>query len=161
MISPMNETAQSLPEQDREILRHLQRDATLSLRDLAERVGMSQSTVWRRIEALEATGLITGRVTLVDADRAGVSVCVFVQINLRDHNPETRRAFETMIHAMPEAMDCYAVTGAFDYTVILRTGSVAAFEDILMNRILAAECVANAASHLSLRHIKHSTALPI
>ncbi|MEO1423451.1 MAG: winged helix-turn-helix transcriptional regulator, partial [Pseudomonadota bacterium] len=88
----MNETAQSLPEQDREILRHLQRDATLSLRDLAERVGMSQSTVWRRIEALEATGLITGRVTLVDADRAGVSVCVFVQINLRDHNPETRRA---------------------------------------------------------------------
>ncbi|MEL6680512.1 MAG: Lrp/AsnC family transcriptional regulator [Pseudomonadota bacterium] len=157
----MKENVQGLAEADRDILRHLQRDATLSLRDVADRVGMSQSTVWRRIEGLEAAGFITGRVTLVDPERAGLSVCVFVQVNLRDHQAETRRAFETLIHALPEAMDCYAVTGAFDYTVILRTASVAAFEDILMQRILGAECVANASSHLSLRQIKHSTALPL
>jgi DNA-binding Lrp family transcriptional regulator len=150
-----------LSKSDRAILTVMQADATLSLRDIAERVAMSQSTVWRRIQDLEARGVIARRVTLLDPAKAGMGVCVFVQVNLRAHDLETRTGFERMVAACPEILNCYAVTGGFDYTLIIRAESVEAFETLLMERILAHPGVANSASQLALREVKHETALPL
>ncbi|WP_316015275.1 Lrp/AsnC family transcriptional regulator [Roseobacter sp. HKCCA0434] len=151
----------TLTELDRAILAALQEDASLSARALAERLGQSQSTVWRRLNGLEEAGAIRARVALLDPARVGIGVCVFVQINLTDHGPRIRQAFEALVARTPEIMDCYAVTGSFDYTLIVRCASVEAFEDLLMHRLLAHEAVANASSQFTLRHIKAQTALPL
>ncbi|RED12299.1 Lrp/AsnC family transcriptional regulator [Pontivivens insulae] len=148
-------------ETDRSILHALQRDATLSVRALAEQLGQAQSTIWRRLAALEKAELIRKRVALLDPAKLGIGVCVFVQINLRGHSADIRKAFEALVARTPEIMDCFAVTGSFDYTLIVRTGSVEDFEALLMHRILDHDSVANAASHFSLRHVKHETALPL
>ena len=151
----------NLDETDRAILNALQRDATLSVRALAEHLNQSQSTLWRRMSALEKADLIRRRVALLDPAKVGIGVCVFVQINLRGHSADIRKAFEALVERTPEIMDCFAVTGGFDYTLIVRTRTVEDFETLLMQRILDHDSVANAASHFSLRHIKHETALPL
>lgn len=157
----MEQTPITLTPLDRQILSELQRDATLSARALADRLNQPQSSVWRRLNGLEKTGIIRSRVALLDPARAGIGVCVFVQIDLTGHSPDIRTAFEALVARTPEIMDCFAVTGGFDYTLIVRCASVAAFEELLMHRILAHDSVANASSQFSLRHIKAQTALPL
>lgn len=157
----MKQMPLNLDPLDRDILAALQRDATLSARALAERLGQAQSTIWRRLNSLEQTGIIRARVALLDPTRAGVGVCVFVQINLTGHSPAIRAAFEALVMRTPEIMDCFAVTGGFDYSLIVRCGSVEDFETLLMHHILAHDSVANASSQFALRHIKAETALPL
>ncbi len=157
----VKQSSLSLTELDRLILQALQRDATLSVRGLAEKLDQSQSTIWRRLTSLEKAGAIRARVALLDPARVGVPVCVFVQINLTGHGPEVRKSFESLVERTPEILDCYAVTGTFDYTLIVRCGSVEDFEELLMHRILNHDSVANASSQFALRQIKSETALPI
>jgi Lrp/AsnC family transcriptional regulator len=151
----------TLTEADRRLLREIQRDATASLKDLAERLAMSQSTVWRRIQEFEAAGLIAGRVTLLDPARLGLGVCVFVHANLRDHSTESRDGFERFIAGQSEVLECFSVTGPHDYVLIIRTRDVAAYEDFLMHRLLAHPKVASAQSDFALRQLKYTTSLPI
>ncbi|MEO0400611.1 MAG: Lrp/AsnC family transcriptional regulator [Pseudomonadota bacterium] len=150
-----------LTETDRRILRALQIDAGLSTRDLAERLAMSQSTLWRRVNELEAAGVIEKRVALVNPEAVGADVNVIVYVNLKDYEKKTRRAFETFVDATPEILECYAVAGSHDYTLILQTSSVASFEALLMNNLLAHPAVASASSQITLRRMKYSTALPV
>ena len=157
----MKQTPITLDRTDRAILHALQRDATLSVRALAQRLDLPQSSVWRRLNALEATGIVRARVALLDPARAGVGVCVFVQIDLTGHSPAIRQSFEALVARTPEIMDCFAVTGDFDYTLIVRCASVEDFEELLMHRLLAHDSVANASSQFALRHIKAETALPL
>lgn len=151
----------TLSEPDRRLLREIQRDATLSLKDLAERLAMSQSTVWRRIQEFEATGLITSRVTLLDPARLGLGVCVFVHANLRDHSNESREAFERFIADQPNVLECFSVTGPHDYVLLIRAENVAAYEDFLMHKLLAHPRVASAQSDFALRQLKYTTMLPL
>ena len=146
---------------DRSLLRLLQADSGRPRQELAELVGMSPSTLWRKIQDFEAAGLIRKRVTLLDPDKAGLSVCVFVFINLVDHTKQTRSRFETFVDRTPQIMESYSVTGAHDHTLIIREGSVAAFERLLMEEILAHPSVASATSQLALRTQKYSTELPL
>lgn len=150
-----------LLENDRKILAALQRDATLTLKQLSERLAMSQSTLWRRIQDLQASGVIRGRVTLVDPGLAGLQVCVFVHVNLKDHSAEARGGFERFVETRPEIMECFSVTGAHDYALIVRSETVAAFEDFLMHHLLTRPEVATASSNLALRQHKYTTALPL
>ena len=148
-------------EDDRKILRELQRDATLTLKQLSERLAMSQSTIWRRIQEMEKTGVILGRATLVDPLAVGLSVCVFVHVNMVAHSTEIRGRFEAFARDAPEIVDCYSVTGAHDYTLIVRTRSVEEFESFLMREVLGHPGVATASSNLALRQHKRSAVLPI
>jgi Lrp/AsnC family transcriptional regulator len=139
----------------------LQEDATLTLRELAERLALSQSTVWRRVQELEGSGVITGRVTLVDPRKAGLNVCVFVHVNLRDHGAQSRERFDTFIRTEPRILESFAVTGEYDYVLIVRTDTVEAFDEFLMHHLLSHPSVARASSSLTLRQQKYTTALPL
>lgn len=151
----------NLQENDRKILRELQRDATLSLKALAEKISMSASSVWRRIQDLEAAGVITGRVTLIDPVKAGLRVCVLIQVNIVEHKPDVREAFEQFVARSEEILQCFAITGSHDYALIVRTHTVEDYERFLMSELLAHPSVASTATQLVLRQHKGSSALPI
>ncbi len=146
---------------DFSILTALQSDADISMRALAEKLAMSASTLWRRINELEASGAIRGRVAVIDPIAVGVEVSAFVYVDMVNHEEEDRVAFESFVESTSEIQACFAVTGAHDYTLLVRTTSVSAFESLLMNRILAHKSVASATSQIALRELKFSTALPL
>lgn len=150
-----------LTDADRRILMALQGDATLTLKQLAGRLAMSQSTVWRRVQELEAAEVIAQRVTLVDPAKAGLSVCIFVNVDLADHLLVTREGFEAFVRDCDQVMECFSITGAHDYMLIVRTKTVEAFDHFLMHRLLSRAEVASAHSNLTLRQQKYSTVLPL
>lgn len=150
-----------LEESDRRLLRELQRDASMSLKELAERAAMSQSTVWRRVQELEEAGVITGRVTLLDPEQVGLSVSAMINVNMSDQTREGRRAFEAFAQGHPNVLQCFSVTGAHDYVLIIRTADVKGYETFLMEELLARPGVASTQSQLILRHYKGSTILPV
>lgn len=150
-----------LTAKDIQILQILQDGREDSRQKLAEQLGMSSTTLWRRINELETAGVIRQRATLLDAEKVGLPVSVFVFVNLKDYRVETRRAFETFVEDAPQIMECYSVTGATDYILQLRCKSVRDFESFLMEKILMHSGVESASSQISLRQHKYTTALPI
>ena len=147
--------------QDRDILTLLQRDATLTHQALAEATGMSAATVWRRIQSMEAAGLIAGRVALVDARQAGLTTTVMTEVSLVDHSPDSRAAFERLVARSDEIQECYAVSGGHDYRLLIRVRDIEAYEHFLMEVLLANGAVRGAETHFVLRQIKYSTALAL
>ena len=150
-----------LTEADRAVLRAVQHDASATVRELADQLNMSPSTVSRRLAGLEDAGAIRCRVTLLNEEKVGFPVCAFVAIHLVNHASQTRASFEKLVDNTPEILECFAVTGTNDYTLIIRTQSVGKFESILMDKILAHDAVAQASSQIALRQHKYSTELPI
>ena len=150
-----------LSDGDLAVLRSIQADASRTVRELADMLGMSPSTVSRRLAELEQVGAVERRVALLSPEKVGFPVCVFVQINLVDHARETRQQFEALVLQTPEILECFSVTGTHDYTLILRTHSVGEFEHILMEQIRAHDAVAQASSQIALRQHKYTTALPL
>lgn len=153
--------AQSLSHADIRVLKLLQRTLDGTKQDIADAAGMSPSTLWRHINELEASGAIRKRVALLDPEIVGVPVCVFLSVNLVGHEAKIRKSFESFIQSAPEIMECFSVTGGFDYMLIVRTKSVLDFETFLMEQILGHPSVASASSQISLRQHKYSTELPI
>ena len=98
---------------------------------------------------------------MLDPEIVGVPVCVFLSVNLVGHEAKIRKSFESFIQSAPEIMECFSVTGGFDYMLIVRTKSVLDFETFLMEQILGHPSVASASSQISLRQHKYSTELPI
>lgn len=146
---------------DRKILGLLQEDATISHAEMAERVGASSASCWRRIKALEAAGYLTRTVRLVDAALVGRDVNVLCNVRMKSHAEPVRSAFEGFIRGRPEIVDCFSTTGEWDYLMRVAVGGVADYNDFLMRILLAHPSVATAASHFALEHTKHTTALPV
>ncbi len=150
-----------LDDKDRALLALLQRDATLTLRQLAERLPMSQASVWRRIRDLESSGVIGTRVTLVDPRAVGLGVRAQVQVDIADHGEASREAFERFVQDRPEVLECYSVTGPHDYLLTVLVRDVEAYETFLMHQLLAHPVVRNALTNFTLRQLKYTTALPL
>src|SRR5712692_9475958 len=100
---------------DRQLLEILQHDATLSIAQMAERVGLSATPCWKRIQKLEARGVITRRVAVVDPDSVGVGLSVLVSVEAGEHTPEWLARFSAGVAAMPEVMEVYRMAGDVDY----------------------------------------------
>jgi Lrp/AsnC family transcriptional regulator len=124
----MNDKTQQIDEIDHRILSELQRDASLSQRDLAERVGMSQNACWRRLQKLTETGILKGSRALIDADRAGLHLTVFVMIRTRHHDDAWARRFRARIDAIPEITEFHRIGGEWDYMAKLVTTSMAGYD---------------------------------
>ena len=150
-----------MDEIDRKIIRELQRDGSLSHAALAELVGASQAACWRRVKALEAAGVLGQIVRLVSPAALELNVNVLCQVRLKNHLPESTRQFEDFLRTHPEIMECYSMSGEWDYLLRVVTRDVEAYERFLMKALLVNPAVATAASHFALRSVKYTTALPV
>lgn len=143
------------------LLREIQRDASLSLAELSERVGMAQSTVWRKIQDFEKADLIRGRVTLLDPKLAGCGLCVLAQVRLQRHNQDAVDGFIAMVRAHPEILECFAVSGTADYVLKVRVPDMESYEAFMSENLLRSDLVANVISNFVMKEIKHTTSLPL
>jgi DNA-binding Lrp family transcriptional regulator len=146
---------------DRRILMELQKDGSLSNAELAERIGSSPASCWRRIKALEADGVLKHTVRLVDAEKIGRGVNVLCNVRMRGHSRESRSDFEAFVKSRPEVMECYSMSGEWDYLLRVVAADVADYEHFLMRVLLDQPTVASASSHFALSRTKYSTALPV
>ena len=146
---------------DARILAELQDDAGLSNVDLAQRVGLSPSPCLARVKALEASGVILRRVTLLDPSAVGAGVSVFVQVTLEKQIESRLEAFQAAVQDFPEVMECYLMTGDSDYLLRVVVSDVVAFQTFIVDKLSKTLGVANIRSSFALKQVKYKTALPL
>lgn len=151
----------TLARQDVEILKLLQRDATTSTAAVAERINLSQSPCWRRINRLEQDGLIKRRVALLDRTALGMEVVVFATINLTSTGRQNLLEFEREIVGHPEVMECYTMTGIWDYMLKIVTRDIRHYEEFVRNTLTASPSIRELHSHMAVTEIKNTTELPL
>ncbi|MGQ0558076.1 MAG: Lrp/AsnC family transcriptional regulator [Sphingosinicella sp.] len=146
---------------DRRIVRELQRDASLSHAALAERVGASAASVWRRVRNLEKAEVLGPTVRLANAETLDRSVNVLCQVRMIRQTVEARAEFEAFIQSREEIVECYAMSGEWDYLLRIAVKDVADYDRFIMRGVLAHPSVANAASNFALRQVKYTTEIPV
>ena len=145
---------------DRKILKILQEDATLPVARIAERVGLSTTPCWRRIQNLEKAGVILGRVALVDADKLNVGTTVFVRVKTNRHNYEWLESFAKAVAEIEEVVEFYRMSGDIDYLLRIVVPDIASY-DAVYKRLITAADLSDVSSSFALEEIKYSTALPL
>lgn len=145
---------------DRKILAILQEDASLPVAEVARRVNLSQTPCWRRIQKLEAAGVILRRVVLVDPDAVGAGLTVFMQIQSADHSAEWMAQFEAVVTALPQVMEVFRMAGDVDYLLRAAIGSMAEY-DALYRSLIAAVPIKTVTSHFAIERVKSTTAYPV
>jgi Lrp/AsnC family transcriptional regulator len=145
---------------DRKILAVLQDNAALSVADIGQRVGLSSTPCWKRIQRLEADGVILKRVALIDQDRIGLGISVFVSIETGDHSQDWLDRFAKTVTAMPEVMEFYRMAGDVDYMLRVVVPDIAGY-DAFYKRLIATVPLKNVTSRFAMEKIKSTTALPI
>ena len=146
---------------DRRILETLQVDGLISQAELAERVGSSAASCWRRVKAMEAAGVLRSTVRLVEPVQVGCGVTVICNIRVRSHAREVRGAFEAFVQDKHQVTECYSMSGDWDYLLRIVAADVADYEHFLMHVLLEHPSVGGASSHFALSTTKYTTALPI
>lgn len=150
-----------LTKQDIGILTLLQQDATRSTTSIADQVNLSQSPCWRRINRMEQEGLIRGRVALLDRSALGMDVIVFATINLTSIGRQNLMTFERDIVQHPEVIECYTMTGIWDYMLKIVTRDVRHYESFVRHTLTASPSIRELHSHLAVTEIKNTTELPL
>jgi Lrp/AsnC family transcriptional regulator len=151
----------SLDAIDIKILDLMQRDASLSTAELAERVGLSQSPCWRRIQRLREEGYIKGVVAIVDAKLMGFNMQIFAQVKMTTLTDEERASFHRAINAIPEILDCWTVFGEMDAMLRVLAPDVTWYQDFIFNVILKLPGVIDVRSIVTLTESKSTTAIPL
>lgn len=146
---------------ERRLLQIVQADSSLSLAELAEKAGMSQSSAWRKIQDLEADGIIRKRVTLLDARKLDLKLCVIAHVTLEDHHEEAVASFARVVQERPEIMECYALSGTFDYMLKIRARDVEGYDAFMTRYLMRNPHVRTVVSSFVLRELKFSTELPL
>jgi Lrp/AsnC family transcriptional regulator len=151
---------QILDDTDRRILRTLQKDATQSMDTLSERVSLSRNACWRRVKTLEDTGVIKGKVALVDPAKVGLELSALVMIKARTHDSNWSRDFHQAVQTMPEIVGAHRMSGDLDYVLRVRIGSVKDYDDFY-KRLIAKVPIADISASFVMDDIKDTTELPL
>jgi Lrp/AsnC family transcriptional regulator, cysteine-sensing transcriptional activator len=146
---------------DRKILRVVQEDASLSTAANADVVGLSASPCWRRIDRLEREGFIKRRVAILDGKKVGLNIEVFALVTLNAHGRSNLEGFSAAIAEVPEVLECFVLTGSFDYMLRVVTSDIAAYEQFLYSKLSQLPGVQGINSMVALSKIKSTTALPL
>lgn len=146
---------------DRRLLTLLQRDASLSNAELAERVGSTSPSCWRRIRQLEEAGVLKETVRLADAKLLDQTVNVLCQVRIRDYSAECIERLEDFVERTDRIMECYSMSGDWDYLMRIVATDVSDYEQFLRRIMLKHPSIASASSHFALSVTKHRTALPV
>ena len=151
----------TLDPKDLRILDRLQRDARISNVDLAQAVNLSPSPCLARVRALEAAGVISRHVTLLDPSAVGLDVTVFIQVALDKQVEPVLGRFEKAVRERPEVMECYLMTGDADYLLRVVVPDVRALERFIVDVLSRMPGVGNIKSSFALKQVKYETALPL
>ncbi len=146
---------------DRRILATLQAQPELAIADIAEAVGLSATPCWRRLKRLERDGIIAGKAILLDAKALGLTVNVFAEIRLRQHDEETLLALEDAVRNLPEIVECFSVSGDADFLMRILVESIDAYERFLKTVLLHLPGVSAVNSRFALGCVKLTSAVPI
>lgn len=145
---------------DRKILAVVQDDASLSVAEIGQRVGLSSTPCWKRLQRLEADGVITKRVALIDPEKIGLGITVFVSVETGDHSQEWLGRFADVVNAMPEVMEFYRMAGDVDYVLRVVVPDMQSY-DSFYKKLIATVPLKNVTSRFAMERIKSTTALPI
>jgi len=159
-IVPLHEAPRRIDVIDRKILRVLQEDASLSVAEIGERVGLSSTPCWKRIQRMEAEGIITGKVALVDQNKIGLGLSVFVSVESGDHSDAWLRRFAEAVSSMPEVLEFYRMAGDVDYMLRVVVADMHSY-DIFYKKLIGAVALKNVTSRFAMEKIKSVTALPV
>ena len=146
---------------DCRIIHHLTLDGRMSINELSERVNLSQTPVARRVKKHEDNKIITGYTALIDETRLGFSFSVFVSVRLEKQIDDNLAKFERRINTMPEVVDCWLMTGSYDYLLRVVTQNIEDYEKFLLGELTRTEGVASIESSIPLRRVKSQTARTI
>ena len=152
---------QSLDAIDAKILDLIQKDAALSVAEIADRDGLSSSPCWRRIKRMEEAGIIRGRVTLLDRDTLGLGFEVVASVKLALPSKENLAKFEQLVQKWSEVLECMTVTGAVDYVIRITTTDMHAYDTFLREKLLGSGLVSDVQSRIVINIAKRTTALPL
>ena len=140
--------------------RALQKDTSLPVADIARKVGLSVTPCWRRIQKMEEDGIITKRVALLDAQKIGMGMSVFVGIKTDQHNAEWLGNFATAISAFPEVVEFYRMSGEVDYMLRVVVPDMASY-DVFYKKLISSVKLKDVSSSFAMEEIKYTTALPL
>jgi Lrp/AsnC family transcriptional regulator len=146
---------------DLKILSALQKDASLSTAEIAQRVGLSQSPCWRRISLLEADGVIRKRVALLSRDKVGLDVLVFTHVKLASHGWQSLPKFKQKVVSFPEVVQCFMVLGDFDFILLVATRTINHYNEFIQKRLSQVPGVQAIESRIVLEEAKNTTELPL
>ena len=152
--------SQNIDTIDRRILAELQRDGTLSVDQLSDRVSLSRNACWRRVKRLEEDGVITGRVALVDAEKIGLGLSVFILVRTSRHDPDWLKAFRDAVISLPEITGVYRMSGDLDYVLRARVADVKSY-DRLYQRLIAKVPLTDVSASFVMEEIRETTVLPV
>jgi Lrp/AsnC family transcriptional regulator len=150
----------NLSASDRKLLKALQENLDLSQIELAERSGLSRTSVWRRVRELEDAGMINSRVALLSPKSLGLQIHVLLSVSMVQHSDKIRQSFEAHVKQLPEVMECFSVSGERDYVLQIISRDMESYNEFLNTKILHHASVHSASSSFALRRVKYTTALP-
>jgi Lrp/AsnC family transcriptional regulator len=145
---------------DLRLLALLQEDATLSVAELAERIHLSPNACWKRVKRLEAEGVIRKRVALLDAEKLGVGVTVFVTVRAAEHSETWLRDFAAAVRRLPEVVEFYRMSGEVDYMLKIQVADIAAY-DAVYQKLIRSVRLSDVSSAFAMEEIKHTTCIPL
>ena len=157
----MNHPNYTLDAIDVRILAELQPDARLSIAKLADRVALTATPCARRVRLLEQAGYIGGYVTLLDQRAIGLPVNAFVEVRLTRERQEEVRAFESSVRSYPEVMECWAMSGGYDYLLRVVTADLQAYNRFMRDKLLSLPSVSQVETGFGLEQVLGRTALPL
>ncbi|WP_310619277.1 Lrp/AsnC family transcriptional regulator [Flexibacterium corallicola] len=146
---------------DIRVLKILQRDASLSIADIAKEAGMSQTPCWRRIKRLKETGIIRQTAAVVDREAVGLGFLSYAFVKLTVPSRENMETFDRLIALWPEVVTCERITGAVDYLIKVVTRDIKAYDDFLRLKLLDNTLVCDVQSRIVVSTIKETVALPL
>ncbi|MFK0089943.1 Lrp/AsnC family transcriptional regulator [Pseudomonas sp. NPDC090755] len=146
---------------DQHILSLLQRDASISLKDLAEAVNLTTTPCWKRVKRLEDEGYIRGRVALLDPTLLGLGLSVFVQLKTLRHDNAWLQQFAETVTGFEEVMEFYRMSGEWDYMLRVVVSDIAAYDRFYKKLITSTEGLSNITSSFAMEQIKYTTAFPV
>ena len=150
-----------LDQFDKTILTELQRSGRITNQRLAERVNLSPAPCLRRVDKLEQAGIIKGYVALAEREQLGLTVLAYIHISLNDHHADTVDAFNRFVEHSESILECYSVSGEYDYLLRVVAADVRALEAFIMDHLLQTNTVRSANTSFVLNEKKYTTALPI
>jgi len=150
-----------LDHTDRRILGWLQESPGINAAELGEKIGLSQSAVWRRIQSLREEGVIKDQPVKVDREKVGLNTMVFAHVKLTSHGRSNLAEFSEAVSEYPEVLDCYVLLGNVDFLLRIVTEDIKAYEQFFFEKLSQLPGIQEVNSSIVLSDIKHTTVLPI